>query len=166
MRELASSLRVRDLDLRTPLVVAAVVYARGCFYRGDLVSEHVPDSADLAAYLFRREVNGSAASSAPDRARALAATGRLIRDLAEKGVSHADLNAKNVLLTWPDDCNDPLLHILDLDRCRIRRSPLRDGGVSLLARLVRSLRKLGAASGHPLNETEWSALHAAFQEQP
>ncbi len=166
IRELASSAHVRELGIRTPRVVAAAVYLRGLYYRGDLVSEYVTDSQDLAEHLFGTVRGGRPASRPPRREQALFAAGRLIRELGTNGVSHADLNARNILLSWPDEDRHPLVHVLDLDRCRVRGGPLRDSGASMLARLVRSLRKIGSMSDCPLDESDWCVLRAGFEERP
>ena len=126
---------VRGRDIPTPRVLAAAVYRAGPIYRGDLVTELVPDASELAEVLFDGERSGLAATS--DRKEALRETGTLIRLLAAAGVRHADLNAKNVLLQWSG--GSPTAYVLDLDRCKVGAEPVPVDG--MLRRLLRSLRK-------------------------
>ena len=44
--------KVRAAGVRTPAVVAAAAYPLGAFYRGDVITEIVPDSSTLAACLL------------------------------------------------------------------------------------------------------------------
>lgn len=166
-RELTASALARARGIRTPAVVAGATYrgggASGLLYRAELVTELVPGAASLAAALF-----GPDAFAPPDRVRALAQAGRLVRDLAEAGLAHADLNAGNVLVGGAGED----AWVVDLDRCRVlapAREPgsVRDTGAraaTMLRRLERSLAKLGRATGRPLAATEWTALRAAFRE--
>ena len=135
-RETGVSESVREREIPTPRVLAAAVYRAGPIYRGDLVTELVPDASELAEILFDRERSGLAATS--DRKEALRETGSLIHRLAGAGVRHADLNAKNVLLQWSG--GSPTAYVLDLDRCRVGAEAAPVDG--MLQRLLRSLRKL------------------------
>lgn len=120
--EMRTSRALRSLGFRTPRVMAAAVYAAGIFRRGDLVTEYVPDAVELAEVLF--DPDGTFGQG--QRTSALRATGALVRSLAAAGVSHPDLNARNVLLQW--DGERPLVHLIDLDRCRISGTPRGRGG--------------------------------------
>jgi len=152
--EIRASCEARARAIPTPAVIAGAWYPAGLFYRADLVTELVPDATGLADALF-------VSQSGPQRIRALAAAGRLARELGEKGLRHPDLNALNILLSWDDA---PKAYVIDLDRASISETPGVALGRSMLDRLERSLRKLGALSGCPLSEMEWSALRAAFEE--
>ena len=154
--EIAASEGLRARGIPTPRVMAAAVYPQGLFYRGDLVTELVPGSTNLAEDLFdgRRMGPGGAA----DRQEALRATGLLVRMLGQAGVRHRDLNARNVVLEWKGAA--PRAHILDLDRC-----DMGSGGSispeSMLTRLRRSLRKWERRTGLNLSAKEWTVLEQA-----
>lgn len=150
--ELWASVRVRELGIDTPQIVAGALYPGGPFYRADLVTAFVEKSRDLASALFGER------AGPPDfeRTEALAATGRLVAKMAARGVLHADLNASNVLLVAEKGGVRPLL--LDLDRCRIRTGGRERLRGRLLGRLERSLQKIGAASQTPLRSEEWATL--------
>jgi len=163
LAELCASAQVRARGLPTPAVVAGAVYPAGVFYRGDLVTELIPGGTDLRELLF--------AGGDPRAEAALEETGRLVRRMERAGVYHPDLNAANLLVTAVAaganvEASDLTVHLLDLDRCQTRdggapapRGPMRE-------RLERSLRKLGAASGRPLSDAGWAALHRGLEADP
>lgn len=153
--EIRASAEARARTIPTPAVIAGAWYPAGLFYRADLVTELVPDATSLADALF-------ATQRRPQRIPALAAAGRLARELGEKGLRHPDLNAMNILLSWDDET--PKAYVIDLDRATMSEAPGVAPGRPMLHRLERSLRKLGASFGRPLSEVEWSALRAAFEE--
>jgi len=153
--EIRASCDARARTIPTPAVIAGAWYPAGLFYRADLVTELVPDATGLADALW-------VSRRGPQRIRALAAAGRLARELGEKGLRHPDLNAMNILLSWDDET--PKAYVIDLDRATMSGTTGIAPGRSMLHRLERSLRKLGASFGRPLSEVEWSALRAAFEE--
>jgi 3-deoxy-D-manno-octulosonic acid kinase len=157
--EIRASVEARRRGVRSPAVIAGVVYRglAGAFYRADLVTELVPGVRSLAAVLFG---GGACRESEVGPAEALRQAGRLARTLADAGVQHADLSAGNVLV----DAGAREAWVVDLDRCRI----VDEGGgalaATMLRRLERSLRKLGAAHGRAIGEDEWAVLRGACQE--
>jgi 3-deoxy-D-manno-octulosonic acid kinase len=153
--EAAVSEQVRAAGILTPRVLAAAVYPSGLIYRGDLITRRVPSSRDMASILFGAD--GRPAEPGPDakRIEVLREAGRLVRLLAQHGIRHPDLNARNLLFQEPGRGG---LHLLDLDRCRIDpRDPdrLRE---RLSRRLHRSLVSWERRSGLQLAEEEWAAL--------
>jgi 3-deoxy-D-manno-octulosonic acid kinase len=149
-RPVAEARASGEVSLRgipTPRVLAGALYPRGLFYRADIVTEYIPASRDLAEALFGGE--------ATDRSPLLEEAGLLVARLARAGVEHADLNARNILLSGAGEALMALL--LDLDRCRVRaRTPLPPH--HMLARLERSLRKIGERRGSSLEPAEWDVL--------
>jgi len=157
--ELLASMAVRRAGIRTPGVRAAAVYPSGAFYRGDLVTELVEGTEDLAGLLFAS--TRSAANSAA-RTLALRAAAELVHSLASRGIQHADLNAKNILVTVGDPAR---LHLLDLDRCRTGLRPSLRIQLRMTARLRRSLASWEVRSGRPLSREEWEAFDDASRAQ-
>lgn len=155
-RELAASEEVRARGVETPRVMAATVYPAGAFYRGDLVTEFVEGARDLAEILFSDDEEPSR------RRRAAAAAGALVGDLAEAGVHHRDLNAKNVLLVGEGEALRAL--VLDLDRCRLAAAGTAAPRGSMLERLLRSLGSFEADTGRDVRREEREALVAAARE--
>lgn len=156
-RELAASEEVRARGVETPRVMAATVYPAGAFYRGDLVTEFVEGARDLAEILFTDDEEPSRRRRA-----AAAAAGALVGDLAEAGVHHRDLNAKNVLLVGEGEALRAL--VLDLDRCRLAAAGTAAPRESMLERLLRSLGSFEADTGREVRPEEREALVAAARE--
>lgn len=141
--ELRTAVRLRESGVRTPEIVAYVVYrAAAVLRRSDVATRDVPHSCDLAQALL-------AAADAGRKADSLAATRTLLATLLRAGAHHPDLNLKNVLLA-PEAPRGhrQVAWVLDVDRVtfatpgdpRIWRENLR--------RLTRSARK-------------WRTLHGA-----
>lgn len=130
LRELRASVAARARGIMTPEVVALAVYPAGPFHRADVATRYVPDSVDLVELTF-----GAVAANA---AGAWRATGVLIRDLAQAGIQHVDLNMKNVLITGSRLY--PRAWVLDLDRASVKSKGAADAEV-MFRRLQRSIEK-------------------------
>lgn len=147
----------RERGVPTPRIMAAAVYPRGPLYRGDLVTEFVPDAADLVEALFDTRRKGAA--GAAERLDALKAAGSLIRTLARAGLQHGDLHAGNILLQWEGIV--PQAMILDLDSARLLGPGTRSATGPMLRRLKHSLGKWEARTGLRLSDREWATLEEA-----
>jgi 3-deoxy-D-manno-octulosonic acid kinase len=154
VRELGASLEVSRRGIPTPAVVAGAVYPSGLFYRADLVTEEIAGGKDLAEFIF------GGAGAPQGAAEALAAAGALVRRLDDTGISHPDLNAKNLVLQPTH--GGVRAYLVDLDGCRADAPGAAGSGRAMLARLERSLRKHGARSGRPLAPASWNALREGF----
>lgn len=169
-RELAASRAVAARGIPTPRVLAAAVYPAGLVYRGDLVTELVPGGRDLAEVLFgdaagrATTAEGGGAEPGPgiDPVAALEASGRLLARMAEAGVYHPDLNAKNLLFAEASDGLRAL--VIDLDRCVLRSTPREGDRKRMHARLLRSLAKWEARAGDSLPGAALAVLAAASEE--
>lgn len=155
LRELRASVAARSRSVASPEVLAAVIYPAGAFYRADLATRYVRDSADLA-----EAVLGDDRSDEPERLLAWRSAGELLRAAFAAGVEHADLNLRNILIARTTSGTQALL--LDLDRAVVR-----DGGVGdvarrrMLERLHRSRRKLERAFGRRASADELATFDAA-----
>lgn len=151
-RELAASEKARARGVRTPRIVAAVIHPHGAFYRADLATEYVPDSVDL----FEATL-GPSRFDAPARVAAWRAAGALLREAWQAGVTHPDLNLRNVLVTadgaW----------LIDFDRARVARTVGARARQRMLERLHRSRRKLEAHSGETVGADELAAFEEALR---
>lgn len=124
IRELRVALEADARGVPTPPPVGAAVYGAPILYRGDLVTEYVPGSMDLAAVLFPDAAGAKPdplTTDPPDPFTAMTAAGRLVRRIHEAGLLHPDLNLKNILLAG--DGPSPA-QVIDLDRARFRDAPL------------------------------------------
>lgn len=155
VQEARAAAEARRRKIPTPSVVAGAVYPGGLFYRADLVSEEIPDAADLAVVLFERDPPPVAPEAA------LVAAGTLVRSLEHAGVFHPDLNAKNIVLQpWRDGAR---AHLVDLDRCCPRVVGVAGPTHPMRRRLERSLRKFERRVGRALPSAAWAALRRGFE---
>jgi 3-deoxy-D-manno-octulosonic acid kinase len=155
MVEACASVEARARGIPTPAAVAGAVYFAGPFYRADLVTEEIPDAADLARVLF-----GPQPTPIEDEA-ALAASGRLVRSLERAGLLHPDLNAKNIVLRG--ERASPRAHLVDLDRCCARTLGIPAPAFPMRRRLERSLRKFEVRTGRKLSAEAWVALRSGYE---
>lgn len=151
--EARASRLARSRGVLTPAVVAAVAYASGPFYRGDVVTEVVPEMRSLADAIF-------GASPITQREIVLADAARLVRSVEAAGLLHVDLNAHNVLVRSDGQRGDAW--VVDLDGCRDLGTS-GGAGMGMRRRLERSLTKLGERNQRPLTTQEWHALRSAYE---
>jgi len=127
-------LRLLDQLEREGLPVPAPVAARylrcGLSYQAELVTLRLPPCSSLAERLLERGIDDPSWQ----------AVGRTIRRFHDAGLRHADLNAQNIMLGATGE-----VWLLDFDRAR--RCPPGRWTARVLARLERSLDKLGRS--HP-----------------
>jgi hypothetical protein len=157
VRELFAAHNARARGIATPAVVAGAVYSAGIWYRADLVTEQIPEAADLAEVLF-----GGNASSI-DLEDALLATAALVRNLEQRGILHPDLNAKNVVLARVQ--GKVVAHLVDLDGCCARAPGVPAPAYVMRRRLERSLGKFERRTGRRLPSHLWAVLRAGFAGQ-
>jgi hypothetical protein len=144
-RELEMSLRLAALGIPSPTVLGYALYAAGPFLnRSDVMTEEIPESADLAAVL-------GGASPIVSRGAAVSAATELLVAMGRHGVHHPDLNLKNILIAADRVAVRAIL--LDVDRVRIDPSRAR-AAASNAARLARSARKWRDRHGAPITEDE------------
>lgn len=151
-RELQLSELARGRGISSPRIAAAVLYARGLFFRADLATEYVPDSEDLAQLAYGESKRDRAAKLAAFRA-----AGRLVRQLGEAGIAHPDLNLKNILISFGDS---PRAWVLDLDR---GRATVPNRGESMWRRLQRSIAKWQRSTGKSFESDFARELEAGFR---
>lgn len=156
LRELRASEEVRRRGIDTPVVLALAIYPAGAFYRADIVTAFVPGALDMAAALF-----GPASLEGADRLAAWEAAGSLLRALGERGIAHADLNLKNILL---DTSVRPFrVLLLDLDRCRVTRRLTALARLGMLRRFRRSAVKWATLAGRTITDEERRAFDRAYR---
>ncbi len=148
--EFALLAELHGRGLRVPAPVAARYRRHGAHYRADLITRRIEGASNLAELVARDRCDADVA----------ARVGETVAEFHTAGVFHADLNAHNVLLA------DDTVWLVDFDRGQIR-APTRDWQLANLARLRRSLLKLGAArDGEPaFDRTCWNPLMAAYERR-
>lgn len=139
---------IARLGLPGPAAVAARYRRHGLLYRADLITQRIADAQTLAECLAAGRVDAELARE----------TGALVARFHRAGIWHADLNAHNVLVT------ERALYLIDFDRGRLR-APAEGWRLANLARLHRSLLKLGAAAqGEAAFRADlWTPLIEAYE---
>lgn len=135
------------LGLPAPRPIAAGYRRGGLFYTADLITRRIDDARTLAQCLAEGRLDADLARE----------TGALVARFHREGIWHADLNAHNVLVA-PE-----ALHLIDFDRGELRR-PAEAWRLANLARLRRSLLKLGAAGRVPdFQAAVWEPLLYGYE---
>jgi 3-deoxy-D-manno-octulosonic acid kinase len=129
--------------LPVPMPLACRFLRNGMIYRADILSAWLPGANPLSAHVQSASIGD------------FSAVGAMLGSFHVVGLWHADLNAHNILLTD----NGPAL--IDFDRCK-RRSQQKDWQEANLARLLRSLTKLGFAARADFQTALWPALRTAY----
>lgn len=142
--EMLALLHQEGLPVPSPL--AAMSQRRGLFYRGWLITRRIEGAGPLADYLEERSQDAALWRQA----------GRIIRRFHDRGVVHADLNARNILLD-----GDGAVYLIDFDRSRIREGDQAAFSANL-KRLHRSLEKLWPEAVHERLDRCWRELMEAY----
>ncbi|GMV28887.1 MAG: hypothetical protein AMXMBFR59_10120 [Rhodanobacteraceae bacterium] len=153
--------RLQALRLPVPEPLAARYRRVGVFYRADLLTRLIADAETLAQRIAGRRVDAAT----------MQRVGATVARFHAARVWHADLNAHNVLLVdVPEraslavrDEATTRVHLIDFDRSELR-APAGDWPEQNLARLRRSLLKLGAAADgeYEFDTTLWQPLRAGY----
>ncbi len=135
---------MRGLDLPVPVPVAASCVRHGMFYRADLVTGRINDAVTLADHLLADEYDEAG----------WRAVGACIRRFHDDSVYHADLNARNILISK----DEKTVYLIDFDKGSIRCLG-ESWKVSNLARLQRSLLKFKYLNEvFHFNQRDWNVL--------
>jgi len=139
---------LHERGLHVPAPVAARFERQGVHYRADLITRRIEHAETLAQLLALERCDAAVA----------ARVGAALAQFHDAGAYHADLNAHNLLL------DSGAVWVIDFDRGELR-PPARAWQLANLARLKRSLIKLGAArDGEAAFERAlWNPLMAAYE---
>ena len=148
-REFRLLKKMHELGLPVPMAVAAHVDKGRLWYRADLITEELKQTETLADVLTDKALAGDTWQE----------IGCCIKRFHRHDVYHADLNARNILLTGSIE-----IYLIDFDNSYIRL-----GGSSWkmanLSRLKRSLLKFkNNTDGFNFDEDNWSALLSGYAE--
>ncbi len=139
--------------LPVPAPIAASYRKRGYGYRGDIITERLPDVWSLAQAL----------DSAPLSLLTWIAIGRCLRRFHDLHVCHADLNAHNILIGKSGDAER--IYLIDFDRGSLRKPGFwQDANI---VRLRRSLEKITwGLPAERFTEDDWHGLLDGYQQVP
>lgn len=139
-----------------PKPIAAQVLRDSVFYRADIIIERVEGAEDLVARLSSRAMTQMQWH----------ALGQCIARFHQRGVYHADLNAKNILIASKGkdpQLNNPF-YLIDFDRGELR-APASQWQQANLDRLLRSFNKEQAK--FPMlhfTPSDWQQLTLGYQD--
>ncbi|QIZ78359.1 3-deoxy-D-manno-octulosonic acid kinase [Ferrimonas lipolytica] len=137
------------LELPVCKPIAAKLDRQGFSYRADLITERLMGCNDLVGAL----------KTAPLTSERWQELGRVIARFHNKGVFHADLNARNILL------NEQQFYLIDFDQGKLR-IPDEKWQQANLARLQRSLQKEALrVKGIHWQESDWQHLLKGYQAE-
>lgn len=155
--------RLHALGLSVPQAVAARVEKHLCFYQADLVTREVEDVSTLADVLSTQALDAEIWNS----------IGQTIRQFHDHDVYHADLNARNILLSKAGrlEVSRPKVNSLEVDNIYLidfDNSSIRSATGSWksanLARLNRSLKKFkNNTPGFYFNQQDWESLVSGYR---
>jgi len=140
--------QLRAFDLPVPNAVAARAVKGPAYFRADLITEEIEDARTLADIL----------SAEPLPAASWQQIGASIKRFHAHDVYHADLNARNILLT-----GEGQIYLIDFDNSYIR-SATESWKDANLARLHRSLMKFKKNKpAFNFEEHDWASLLEGYQ---
>ena len=139
---------LHDAGLPVPGPVAAHVSRSGLTYRGDIITERIPETRSMATAMADGKLDE----------RTWETIGETLRRFHDRGVNHADLNAHNVLLD-----RQGRVFLVDFDRGSMR--PGAGWKQRNLSRLQRSLRKISRRSGAAFGPPDWRALLRGYRSR-
>jgi 3-deoxy-D-manno-octulosonic acid kinase len=142
--------KLRKRGANVPDPIAARYRREGGHYHADLITRRLPATTTLADRLANGGIDAALASS----------VGSELAHLHSLGAYHADLNAHNIIV------GARAIWVVDFDRGEVR-TPARMWQLANLARLKRSLLKLGAARNGPAQfaATCWKPLIDAYDNR-
>ncbi|VAW53830.1 3-deoxy-D-manno-octulosonic acid kinase [hydrothermal vent metagenome] len=142
-REFRLLKKMHELGLSVPVAVAAQVEKGLLFYQADLITEEIKNAKTLSDVLSNNVLNDDNWQK----------IGRCIKQFHQKNIYHADLNARNILLT-----EDLKIYLIDFDNSYIRLGSSA-WKMANLSRLKRSLLKFkNKTANFYFTEDCWSSL--------
>jgi len=141
--------KMHALALPVPEAVAAHVERDCLFYRADLITVKIENTQTLADVLTEKAI-------ATEQWQEI---GRCIRRFHDHDIYHADLNARNILLS---DAGD--VYLIDFDNSYLRADSAK-WKMANLARLQRSLLKFKKnTTAFNFAEENWTALLSGYRQ--
>jgi 3-deoxy-D-manno-octulosonic acid kinase len=140
--------KMRQLGLPVPEAVAAHVKKGLFYYRADLITEKIENTKTLADVLIEKLITTEQWKK----------IGACIRLFHQHNIYHADLNARNIMLTESGD-----VYLIDFDNSDFRVNS-QAWKMANLSRLKRSLLKFKSnEASFNFNENNWSDLMNSYK---
>jgi 3-deoxy-D-manno-octulosonic acid kinase len=136
--------------LNGPKPLAANIAKHGLYYRGDLISQAIPNAESLLEILKTRTLTGDEITT----------IGQTIADFHKQGVFHGDLNINNIMLD-----NSGKAYLIDFDRGHLV-APLNASLNANIQRLNRSfIKEKGRQPDFFWDSKQWQQLLNAYQSK-
>lgn len=151
LAELRTTVIAGNRGVAVPRVIAAVERPGRFGYSAMLATIWIDGALDLATWLELAAV--------ADRQGLAAMAGAAVGKMHEAGVTHPDLNLRNLLIAPGADSSRPRVVIIDFDRARAGTGPVPGWRRRAeLRRFVRSAWRLGA----PMGEREFASFRDGY----
>ena len=142
--------KMQQLGLPVPGVIAARVEKGPFYFRADLITKEIENVKTLADILSERKMDQGLWKN----------IGICIKKFHQHDVYHADLNARNILLS-----EKGRVYLIDFDNSRFRLAS-KSWKIANLARLKRSLLKFKKnAADFNFDEENWSLLLEGYKDK-
>lgn len=145
---LLDALQARGLPVPAP--IAAAWWRDGATYRAAILITKIPDAHTFASEIAAGRGNESGWRDA----------GAMIARFHAAGLEHGDLNAHNILFDAA-----PKSWLIDFDKSRLHAKPDRRRAEDNMARLERSIRKVGAGQFPAYVQHVIDTLRAGYRAQ-
>ncbi|QLB20228.1 3-deoxy-D-manno-octulosonic acid kinase [Vespertiliibacter pulmonis] len=140
-QEFALLQQLREWELPVPRPIAFKITRKYGCYQADILIEKIENTRDLSQILQTQTLSLTQYQQ----------LGKLIRQLHQRQVHHADLNIHNILLDKQHS-----FWLIDFDKCKIQAGD--EWKQQNLDRLLRSFNKEKARLGILFNDEHWVAL--------
>ena len=141
IRELKVLEEAKLRKVQTAEILAVIIHKMpGFFYKAYLVSKAIPGGIDLKTYIERLNQT-STNTGLKEKRQAIISVARAVRNMHDKGIYHADLNMKNIVIQKQTPIL-PVSYIIDFDKSTIAEHLSLKNKFKNLFRLHRSADKL------------------------
>ena len=154
LAELVLTVEARRRGIAVPEVLGIRVDRARGGYRGAIVTREIAGAETLGDVVQRDPRRD-------ERAAIVAAVARALRTMHDRGLHHRDLNVGNILVSRAEGA--AAVHVIDLDRARLRKTVGRSARWRALRRLARSLAKLETSEAQ--RAEDHAAFHRAYRER-
>ena len=143
-------IELQQRGLSAPAPIAARITLNKAIYRGDLITQAIPDAKSLLDILKIRVLTTAEITT----------IGQTIADFHQQGVFHADLNINNIMLD-----NSGKAYLIDFDRGHLV-APLHASLKANIQRLNRSfIKEKGRHPDFFWDSKQWQQLLNAYQSK-
>ena len=140
---------MKKLDLPVPEAIAAHVKQGILYYRADLITQKIENTKTLADILIEKEIESKQWKK----------IGSCIKKFHVNNIYHADLNARNILLSESGD-----VYLIDFDNSNFRVDS-NSWKMANLSRLKRSLLKFKKSKDKfNFDESDWMTFLDGYKE--